>query len=217
MARPLLYKSDDVLRVAARVFLEDGLNASTVRIARLAGTSEATLFKRFKTKEALFEAAMDLELAAGGWGDALIADAGKREPAANLTEALFGLLSRLGRVMPRMMLLRGAARHRKPGALGKDAPPLRDARIIAQYLREEHRLGRLSVNEPEMHAHQMVGSIAHYVLLGETSGVVPGKAGAFITHLVRTHLAAMAPKPKAAKRMASRPAGARGGGQKKNP
>ncbi|HLI66350.1 MAG TPA: helix-turn-helix domain-containing protein [Caulobacteraceae bacterium] len=51
--------SNPVLLAAARdVFVRDGAAGSTAEIAARAGVSEATLFKRFSTKAALFIAAM---------------------------------------------------------------------------------------------------------------------------------------------------------------
>jgi AcrR family transcriptional regulator len=58
MGRPKIISDDTLLACAREVFLERGTAASTKEIARRAGTSEATVFKRFPTKAALFLAAM---------------------------------------------------------------------------------------------------------------------------------------------------------------
>src|SRR5208283_4010117 len=47
-----------LLEIARAVFVRDGASGSTAEIARRAGVAEATLFKRFSTKAALFVAAM---------------------------------------------------------------------------------------------------------------------------------------------------------------
>ncbi|MEO6598852.1 MAG: helix-turn-helix domain-containing protein [Polyangiaceae bacterium] len=44
--------------MAREVFLERGIRATTLEVAHRAGVSEGSLFHRFKTKEALFRAAM---------------------------------------------------------------------------------------------------------------------------------------------------------------
>jgi AcrR family transcriptional regulator len=47
-----------LLEIARAVFVRDGASGSTAEIAARAGVAEATLFKRFSTKAALFVAAM---------------------------------------------------------------------------------------------------------------------------------------------------------------
>ncbi len=58
MARHRTIRDDQLLKHAREVFLEGGAFGSTKEIARRAGVSEATLFKRYPTKAALFLAAM---------------------------------------------------------------------------------------------------------------------------------------------------------------
>jgi len=48
----------DILAVARAVFLERGIQATTDEVAERAGVSEGTVFRRFKSKDALFRAAM---------------------------------------------------------------------------------------------------------------------------------------------------------------
>ena len=58
MGRPKSISDETLLAVARAVFVRDGAAGSTTEIAARAGVSEATLFKRFSTKAALFIAAM---------------------------------------------------------------------------------------------------------------------------------------------------------------
>lgn len=59
MGRRQTIETSELLRFAREVFLEGGAFGSTKDIALRAGVSEATLFKRFPTKAALFLAAME--------------------------------------------------------------------------------------------------------------------------------------------------------------
>jgi AcrR family transcriptional regulator len=52
-----------ILEAAAEAFAERGLDAGMAEIARRAGVGNATVFRRFPTKEALFEAILDDRLA----------------------------------------------------------------------------------------------------------------------------------------------------------
>ena len=58
MARPVTIHDQIILAAARDVFLEHGIRATSAEVAKRAHVSEGTLFKRFKTKDALFEAAM---------------------------------------------------------------------------------------------------------------------------------------------------------------
>ncbi len=193
MSRPLVYASADILRVAARVFLEDGHKASTKRIADIAGVSEAMLFQRFKTKEALFEAAMSVELGVDDWGQNLISQVGHHDPETNLTEALSSLLKRLQTIVPKIIMLRAAGKYSGPRRMLKDSPFLRAARVIRDYLLAEQRRGRLQPRRALLHAHQMVGSVAHYVSIAEMSGTAPGRPREYIKLLVESQIVVMRP------------------------
>src|SRR5215831_3772725 len=59
--RPPTIDSQRLLGVARDVFLERGIRATTLEVAERAGVSEGVLFHRFKSKEALFSAAMDFD------------------------------------------------------------------------------------------------------------------------------------------------------------
>ena len=59
MGRPKLISDDRLLEIARRVFREHGHVATTLHVAKAAGISEAALFKRYKTKDALFLAALN--------------------------------------------------------------------------------------------------------------------------------------------------------------
>ena len=61
VARPKSITNEQILGAAQDAFLESGLAATTADIARRAGISEGTIFKRFGSKDDLFLAAMGLE------------------------------------------------------------------------------------------------------------------------------------------------------------
>lgn len=58
MPRPRSISNDEIVHAARECFLEHGSTCSTVLIADKLGISQAAIFKRFGSKEALIEAAM---------------------------------------------------------------------------------------------------------------------------------------------------------------
>ena len=53
MGRPAIVDTEDLLRVAREIFLAQGFAVPTATIARAAGISEGSIYKRFATKEDL--------------------------------------------------------------------------------------------------------------------------------------------------------------------
>jgi AcrR family transcriptional regulator len=59
MGRPKTIEDAELLDAARRVFRQHGHTATTQQVAKAAGISEAILYKRFKTKDELFFAALN--------------------------------------------------------------------------------------------------------------------------------------------------------------
>ncbi|MEO6418509.1 MAG: helix-turn-helix domain-containing protein, partial [Polyangiaceae bacterium] len=59
--RPPTISDDRLLEAAREVFLARGIRATTAEVAERAHVSEGTIFHRYKTKDALFSAAMQFD------------------------------------------------------------------------------------------------------------------------------------------------------------
>lgn len=59
--RPPVISDDRLLEAAREVFLARGIRATTAEVAERAQVSEGTIFHRYKTKDALFRAAMQFD------------------------------------------------------------------------------------------------------------------------------------------------------------
>jgi len=188
MPRTRVYSDEKILKAASELFLRDGPQASTLEIARRAEVSEGIIFKRFQTKEALFRAAMELEMKNESWRENLLARIGQGEPAANLEAALLALLAKLETIMPKLMVLRGAGHRPCMKKKPHEGPPVRDARALAEYFEGENRRGRLQIAQPLVQAHQIIGSIAHYAGTKEMDGFAPCGKEEYVRELVRIHL-----------------------------
>src|SRR5258708_10722995 len=92
MARRVSIQDDVILSAAREIFLENGLDATTSEIAAKAGVSHGIIFKRFKTKQGLFQTAMRED---SDWGQTIPAllnsSVGRKDVEATLVElgALF--------------------------------------------------------------------------------------------------------------------------------
>ncbi len=200
MPRPQKYHDEEILKVAAEVFLERGAAAGTAEIARRAGVSEGTLFRRFKTKAALFKAALMAETESDHWRQVLLASVEKNTPHDNLKQAILALFDKLQKFIPKLMILEGQGRHR-PLPSSEKAPPLEDAKAITAYLKKEIRRGRLQLDRPELHAHEIVGAVVHATMLElrHRKEICPPER--WSDHLARVHLAKAAhPRKPAAKK-----------------
>jgi AcrR family transcriptional regulator len=84
-----------IITAAASVFAEHGLDASTAEIARRAGVGEATLFRRFPTKDDLIDAIIETRME----GVAALADAAASgpDPGAALERFMQDLVKQFSR------------------------------------------------------------------------------------------------------------------------
>jgi len=194
MPRPRKYDDREILRVAADVFLEHGAGAATALIAKRAGVSEGILFQRFKTKEVLFEAALTSDGESDQWRKELIESAGRGTPHGNLKRGILALFDKLQKLVPRLMILEGRG-HGHPPLSGAKAPPLEDAAAIASYLKKEVKAGRLALDHPELHAHEIVGAVVHCTMLKFRHQAKIGSPAKWADHLAEIHVGRARRKP----------------------
>src|SRR4051794_39965721 len=103
--RPPVISDEKILDTARDVFLEYGIRATTAEVAFRARISEGTIFHRFKSKDALFRAAMRFD---PEQGPQLIEGLLPRVGAEDLRTSLVGLgkrLLELGRVILPVMMM----------------------------------------------------------------------------------------------------------------
>ncbi len=161
MARPPKITNEEILAAARQIFLEQGGNASTLLIAEKAGISEASIFKRFGTKQALFLAAMGItEVRA--WVNILSNDTPTTAIKSELMEICEQMLEFYQEVMPRvfMMITQGNSPH--PPLV--PPPPVRDSQLLAGYLDRAIVQGHLRSCDTMTVAHMVIGAMTNYVV-----------------------------------------------------
>lgn len=191
MARPVSISNDAILDAARRVFLKHGYKAGTAQVAREAGVSEGSLFKHFKTKQALFLAAMAVETQEQEWEARLMRTVGPGDIRETLEQVGLQMLRRLQILMPCIMMVNASGvTFTRTGECEDDPPPLRLIRLMTRYFRAEIKAGRLEMSAPEMQAHIFIGSISHYVFCEHVFNYRSGPPAAYVRTVVETILRA---------------------------
>lgn len=164
MARPITITDEQILEAARIVFLKDGMNASTVEIARLAGVSEGSIFRRFTTKEALFRAAIKPP-EVPSWVRELEPLLGQGDMRNNLIRIAREITHFAQERIPFVML--GWSHKPSPSDPAPEegeSAVVRDSRRLARFLQEEVDRGRLRPCRAEMMARLLLGTCLNVVL-----------------------------------------------------
>jgi AcrR family transcriptional regulator len=203
MARPTVIADDLLLSTAREVFLRRGLRATTAEIAEQAGVSQGILFKRFKSKQALFRAAMNVD---GDPAKPLPINLDERIGRGKVEDTLKDLGNLLVKkflgIIPAMMMDWSNSREdieatSSEACDGGSERAVKGLALITDYLSKEVELGRLRSTNCEIVAQTFVGALWHYALLQVTMGEVhkePMTPAQYVDGMVRTLMTGIAPK-----------------------
>jgi AcrR family transcriptional regulator len=185
MSRPALIQDETILAAARTVFLRHGYAAPSALIARQAGVSEGLLFKRFRTKHALFLAALQSESGDSPWVERLMLSVGSGNIRKNLEFAGRHLLRRHLLLLPRIMMIRSSGiTFKNPSLHGTPPPPVEHMRRLAAYFRAEIKCGRLVMKKPDTQAQAFVGALAHYAFCQHIFGYRSGPPDVYVREIV---------------------------------
>jgi AcrR family transcriptional regulator len=170
MARTPKITNEAILSVAQQLFLEQGEKASTLEIANKAGISEASIFKRFATKQALFLAAIGIT-ETPQW----VKDLPRRQPTpaikAELTELCQEMMAFYQQVLPRVLMMMAKNNSFLPPPL--PPPPVRDTYLLTGFLEKAIEQGHLKSSNASTIAQMLVGAIVNYVITTTVSQSIP--------------------------------------------
>ncbi len=163
MARPRSIDDETILAAAREVLLRDGMNAPTSAIARAAGVSEGTLFKRFGTKHGLLHRA--LALPDPTWLEHLGERVGQGELKDQLEWLYLRFIAYFREKLPPMMhlMMHGAFTPEQMFDADPAHSPAATVKRVTNYLDAERRLGRMRHCDPELLARTLVSGAHHYV------------------------------------------------------
>ncbi len=166
MGRPAVVSTEQILEAARELFLEQGFGVTTAVIARRAGVSEGSIFKRFASKEELFFAALGIP--DPPWTAGLEEGAGQGEITENLRLLLLSLIEFFRELLPRVTVLwscRGLAKGPSFWQDWPDSPPMRGLKQLTQYLDREMALSRIRPCNAEVLARVLLGSAQNFIFL----------------------------------------------------
>ena len=161
----IIAKRDAILAASTAAFRDEGYESTSMdRIAELAGASKRTVYNHFGSKEALFQAVVERL-----FDEATALNQVRWDPGRSLEDQLSDfvraktLLSedKAARCLTRVVL---GVYIKQPELLREViARVAEDESVLANWLREAHRAGRLRVPDPELAAH-MFGKMTAGVL-----------------------------------------------------
>ncbi|GLW98072.1 TetR/AcrR family transcriptional regulator [Microtetraspora sp. NBRC 16547] len=189
---------DRIVAAAEQVIQELGLaRATTKEIARAAGCSEALLYKHFRTKEEIFLAVLlermpALRPATQRLGERV----GQGTVAGNLEELAWAAveffrrtISLAGGMLSDPSLLNGFRQTLAESGGGPHVP----IDLVASYLREEQRIGRVGPDaNPDAASALLFGACFHRAFLANLVELAPDEV--LVPDLVRTLLAGLTPR-----------------------
>jgi AcrR family transcriptional regulator len=167
MGRPRIITDEEILAAARPLFVVKGIGATADEVAARCGVSEATVFRRFPTKKALFAAALAKE-GIPQWAQRLGERAGRPDLHRTLVELGAEILDYGKKVLPLwMMTLSNAGdadrRKRRSLALGMVAS-------LTELFAVESRAGRLRLPDPAVAARIFLGTLLGFALLKHWGG-----------------------------------------------
>lgn len=188
MGRPTTITSETLIETARQLFLDEGPGVTTARIAQECGVSEATLFKRFGNKEALFLEAMgfppvDTQVTH------LLAPRGEESLEVRLSSIALQILDFYRLVIPRILTLRASgAIDLRDHMRFRQSPPLYLQNEMVRYLMGEQQHSGRSVADPEVSARMLLSTlhnVAFFETMGFSTGFEKGQELEYIQRVLR--------------------------------
>lgn len=161
MSRPRSITDDEILAAARAVFLDRGITATVGQVAARCRVGEATVFRRFPTKQALFLAAMDTS-SEPPWLHCIEERAGGDDIRVTLTELANDILAITRPMIPAILMKMS---NPAPGERASPAERLfRTIRGLTEFFEIEIGAGRVRARDPRVAARIWIAALQHFVL-----------------------------------------------------
>lgn len=168
MPRNKTITDEEILAVARSLFLKEGAKASTRTLAKLVGISEAVIFQRFSTKQALFFLAM---VPPPAQLDAIFCiQPGEKQVISNLESVSLQIVVYFREVMPIFLSLVSHPSFDMQTFLQRHIMPgMQIVNRLIEYLNAESELGRINRDSVPATA-SILFSHLHNLALSESIG-----------------------------------------------
>lgn len=173
MSRPVTIHDEIILAAARDVFLEHGIRATSAEVAKRANVSEGTLFKRFRTKDGLFEAAMTqaFHAEAERFVGSLLGRVGRGELQHELEEVAVRGIEFFRKIVALNMMQ--AANPGRSAFAGRGAEheeqgehrAIEGRRLFEAYFEAEKRAGRLRDVDAPILARSFMGALYNFAAM----------------------------------------------------
>ncbi|MGB3294602.1 MAG: helix-turn-helix domain-containing protein [Phormidesmis sp.] len=168
MTRSKTVTDTEILAAARSLFLKVGINASTRKIAKAAGISEAVIFQRFETKEALFFSAMVPPKAR--LEKIFEIEPGEGRVPENLEFISLQIVGYFREIMPTFLTLIGHPAFNMETFLQRHTlPRIQIGNRLTEYLIAEAEIGRIRSSQVEITTAILL-SYLHHLAMSETIG-----------------------------------------------
>ncbi len=168
----------ELAAIAERVFLERGFSSTTMQmIASQAGGSKETLYRHFKSKEALFAEVVGQRAARiSGPESAFAQDEAPETALFGLGISLLRMMTRRDSALLFSLVVAESSRSPKLGAIFYTHGPDATLKRLTRYLRAAHARDELRCQEPMRAARLFLGAVValHHLrcLIGQPSAAV---------------------------------------------
>lgn len=159
--RPKKITDTDMLRCTRDCILRFGVSVSTQTIADELGVSQATLFKRFGTKDTLIQKALLQPIVEHRIFDDLQSLSTQKNVVSGLSSLCFSLLSFFEDTLPSIMMLRSTGCDVPSILRSKNAPPMVMRRKLTEWFDRLQQTGHIRQTSSENLALAMIGAVQH--------------------------------------------------------
>jgi len=159
--RPKKITDINILSCTRNCILRFGVSVSTQTIADELGVSQATLFKRFGTKDALIQKALLQPIVEHRIFDELQSLSSQNNVMSGLSCLCLSLLSFFEDTLPSIMMLRSTGCNVPSILRSKDSPPMVMRRKLTEWFDLLQKNGRIRPTSSENLALAIIGVIHH--------------------------------------------------------
>ena len=158
-----------IIEAATTLFSKKGFSGTKTReVARRAGVSEATIFKHYASKDALYAAILEAKRQTRAILDVAIPVAGERDDARFLTTLAREMIARTQAdpTLMRLLFFSALERHSLSDLFFRSQLKSVDL-FLSEYIADRVAAGVFRPVEPTQAAWNFIGMVAHHLLLRE--------------------------------------------------